>query len=305
MDADIASIAGELYALTPAEFTAARDARAAAVPDPTLARAITALRRPTVAAWVVGELTRVAPTELADALALAAELRDAQDERDARAMATLNRQRRSLVAALARKAAAAAAARGVAVSAAAVDAVEKTLNAAMRDERAAAAVLSGRLVRPLDASGLDPIDLTGAVGGGLDDLAPVPPPARPDDLAERRARKDAERAARDAERVADEAQRALARLDARRERERERAHLLAERVESLRAELRRVERDADDAATALAAVEQERRAAASAAARAATSAAQAASRAAAHTSTAADTPPTAAPPTDPPLSGRS
>jgi hypothetical protein len=162
--------AARLYGLLPGEFTAARTAAAA---DAGRARAaeIRALRKPSTAAWVVNALARGSASRLSEALELADRLREAQDDLDAATLSRLGRERRALVAALAHDAAELAEARGVTVSAAVAADVERTLNAAMRDAAAAAAVSSGRLVRALEASGLDPVDLDGAVGGSLDLLA--------------------------------------------------------------------------------------------------------------------------------------
>lgn len=282
-DATLREAAAELYAVVPADFTAARNAKAAgAVKDAVLSRAIKAFRKPVVAAWVVGELVRSGGDDLGDALALAADLREAQEDLDARALARLGRERRALVSALARKAAEFAEARGVSVSASVRDDVEKTLNAAMLDEAAAAAVLSGRLTRPLEPNGVDPVDLADAVAGGLDGVkagatSAAQTPAR-DDLAERRARREAEKAVREADRAASEAERAVAGLEKKAEAARQRADLVGERVDALRAELARVEREADAADTEAAELERERKSAVKAAADARTAAERAASK---------------------------
>ena len=62
-----------------------------------------------------------------------------------------------------------------------------------------------------------------------------------DDLAERRARKAAEKAAREAERAANEAERELATIEAKRDKARERADHVGERIEDLRRDLERLE----------------------------------------------------------------
>ena len=233
----------ELYALPPDDFTAARNARAAAA-DRSLAARVKTLRKPTAAAWAVDLLAR--DGQLAEALELAGALREAQDDLDGAELARLSRQRRALVAALATQAVDLAAERGVAVSAAARADVEKTINAAVMDAAAAAAVMTARLVRPLEASGFDAVDVSDAVGGSLPGVPDAPPPTR-DDLAERRARKEAERAVRDAERAAGEADRELAKIDAKLTKARERSDHLRERIDDLRAELTRFEADAERA----------------------------------------------------------
>ncbi|MDL5487528.1 transposase [Microbacterium wangruii] len=260
-DDDLDDVAAELYALTPAEFTAARNARADRASGDA-ARAIRALRKPVVAAYAVDLLAQAGA--LGEALELAAALREAQDDLDAAEMTRLGRQRRALVAALSRQAADLARDRGVAVSAAALGDVESTIDAAVRDDATAAAVLTGRLVRPLAATGVDPVDLTDAVGGSIPGIAdrPARPPAPRDDLAERRARRAAEKALREAERAAADADRRLGRVEAAVAKARERAGHLAERTDELRAELERLQADAARAEAAVAAAEDERTAAA-------------------------------------------
>jgi hypothetical protein len=260
-DADDAldAVAAELYALPPEEFTAARNARAAAATAPLGAR-IKRLRKPSAAAWAVDLLAREG--RLADALDLAGQLREAQDDLDAGELQRLTRQRRALVQALAKQAVALARDRGVAVSTPTRDDIEKTLNAALLDPGAAAAVATARLIRPLEATGFDAVDLSDAVGGSVPGTLPAAPPPSRDDLAARRARKAAEQAVRAAERGVSEADRELARLDSQLASATERATHLAERVDELRAELARREKDAAAAAAAREALSQAREAAA-------------------------------------------
>lgn len=252
-DAELDAIAAELYALPPAEFTAARNARAGLAAPP-LAKRVKALRKPTVVAWAVNLLAREG--QLGDALELSAALREAQDDLDAAEMSRLGRQRRQLVAALAKQAVELADGAGVAIGGAAREEVEKTINAAVMDAAAAAAVMTGRLVKPLEAGDIEPEALADAVGGSVPGV--VTPPPR-DDLAERRARKDAEKAAREAERLANEAERVLARIEDRRAKAQERADHIAERIGDLRRDLARLEEEAAAADDKLAAIERERR----------------------------------------------
>lgn len=240
-DADeLDAIVRELYALPPAEFTAARTARAKSA-DRVLAARITAVRKPSVAAWAVDLMAREGL--LGDAVELGAALRAAQEGLDASALADLSRQRRKLCSLLSGQAAARAEDEGVSVSAPARADIERTLTAAMIDADAAAAVLSGRLTTAIEATGLGPPDLAGALGGSVPAPVAAPPPA--DDLSERRARKALEQAARDAERAAEQA-------------EREHAHLTAQtqraqgHVDRLRARIADLERDLEAATAELA-----------------------------------------------------
>lgn len=239
--------ARELYALPLDAFTAQRNALAAGAADKAAARGIRSLRKPSVPAWVVDLLVRRATGEVEQALELGAEMREAQEELDAATLSQLTTQRRALVAGLARRAAALAKDEGVTVSRAAMDEVEKTLNAAMRDAAASDAVMSGRLIRALEVVGFDPVDLDGAVAG---EVTARPAAAPRDDLAQRRARKAAERTAREAAQSASSADRELAGADSALQKARERADHVHERAEELRAELARVQTDIERADTA-------------------------------------------------------
>jgi hypothetical protein len=240
LTAQLDAIAEELYALPPDEFTRARNARAG-LADRALAVRVKALRKPTAAAWAVDLLAREG--QLAEALELAGALREAQDDLDAAELARLSRQRRALVAALAAQAVELSEEHGVGISATARADVEKTINAAVMDAAAAAAVMTARLVRPLEATGFEAVDVSDAVGGSIPGVPDAPPPSR-DDLAERRARKAAERALREAERATGEAERELAKIDAKLAKARERSDHLSERIDDLRTELARLEADA-------------------------------------------------------------
>jgi len=257
---ELDAIAVELYALPPSEFTAARNARASASARPLGAR-IKKLPKPAVAAWAVSLLGREG--QLGDALELAGALHEAQDDLDAAELSRLGGQRRALVAALSKQAVALAGERGVTVGAAAREDVEKTINAAVMDAAAAAAVMTGRLVRPLEATGFEHVDLTDALGGSAPDGSAAPPPPSRDDLAERRARREAEKAAREAERAESEAERELARIEGRLDKARGRADLLHERLDELRAEVERFERDASHADAEVQRIDGERQEAAS------------------------------------------
>lgn len=258
-DQSLEDIAAELYALRPGEFTSARNARAKTTGDRALATRIKELRKPLTAAWVVNLFAREHPDQLGQALELAAELREAQADLDAKTLTALGRERRALVRSLAARAAGVAADRGEKVTPATTEAVVETLNAAMFDARAAAAVASGRLVRPLEA-GAQEVDLAGAIAGALDLVAtePVPPT---DEVAARRQRKQAERALRAAETQVREATRTRDDLERRRRRAADRADELAARQQKLRQELDRVERDILQAQDDLAGIGAERAAA--------------------------------------------
>jgi hypothetical protein len=198
---DLTGIAEELYALTPAEFTAERNRRAKDAGP--IAAEVRELPKPSAAAWGVNVFARHRGGELAQLIELGQLLREAQEDADRDALQQLGKQRRALVAAMAREAASIAGERGSPVNAAAIGQIEQTLQAAMGDADAAAAVASGRLVRALSSDGLEPVDLEGAVAGRLEGVE-LPVRRAPVDLAAKR-REVAERKADDAERDSAEA----------------------------------------------------------------------------------------------------
>jgi hypothetical protein len=150
--------AEELYGLLPEEFTAARTAavkQARDDGDRPLAKALQALRRPTVAAWSVNLLARRWAELVEQVVGLGGSLREAQAMLQGEALRELTRQRRQLVAAVTQEARALAAAEGQKLSDAAIRQVEETLQAAMADPAAAEAVRSGLLAQPLASTGLE------------------------------------------------------------------------------------------------------------------------------------------------------
>lgn len=157
----VEEVADALYALPPEAFTAARTAAAKA--DRTNAKQISALRKPTVGAWLVNTLARSAPDLLDELLALGPALFEAQRSGNGAQLRDLGGQRRQLVGAVTDNAFAAA---DRAPTAAARAEVESTLEAALADPVTADAVRSGRLVRPLSYAGFGDVDLDGAVAVG-------------------------------------------------------------------------------------------------------------------------------------------
>ena len=162
---ELVEVADRLYALTPAEFTQARNAEAAAArgADSDLAAGIKSLRKPSTSAWLVNLLARQRLSDLDELLALGAELRAAQQALDGDALRRLSRERHASIHTLAVHAGRLAADAGHRVADATNREVVGTLDAAVVDPRAAAAVRSGRLIRALAAAGFDPVDLDGAV----------------------------------------------------------------------------------------------------------------------------------------------
>ena len=105
-------------------------------------------------------------------------MRRAQSQLRADELRRLGRQRQSAVSGLAREARSLVAARGHPISDAAGRQVEETLNAALADPDAARAVVSRRLVRPLEHTGMGPVDINQAVAAAAAPAAkPVAGPA--------------------------------------------------------------------------------------------------------------------------------
>ena len=207
-DPTLEEIAAGLCAGPPEDFVSARNARAKEVGDAALSARIRALRKPSIAAWVVNVFAQERAEQLDQALQLAAELREAQDDLDAATLAKLGRERRTLTRRLAETAGDLAGARGERITPAMLEAVEQTISAAFFDPAAAAAVASGRLIRALEPSG-SADDVRDAVAGEVTALEPSP--ARPaDELQARRARREAERRVAAAEKDLAAAERELA-----------------------------------------------------------------------------------------------
>jgi hypothetical protein len=268
--------AQELYSLPLEQFTAARNARAKQLrpADRDAAAVVARLPKPTTAAWVVNMMAAHLTDELGQLLALGASLREAQDSLDRDSLRALTRQRRQLVAALARQGGEVAASLGYEPTPAVLGEVEQTLHAALTDADAGDAVLTGRLLRSLDTEGLA-VDLEGAVAE-LDEAASASPrkPAERkavrDDLEARRrekAEREREEARRDLEEAEARSDAAASKLDdiedrldaasVRRDDARDELDELRERLEKLERELtklgpelERLERERDEASTA-------------------------------------------------------
>ena len=262
--------AAELYAGDPAEFIRRRGelaARARASGDAAAARAITGLRKPTRAAWVVNRLVRDDPGAAARLAELGAGLQQAGHALDGGKLRELSRQRRELIAALTRQALA-----GLPDAPGALqEEVAATLSAAVTDPQVAAELAAGALVRPVERAGFGFGPPAPDAPGDERLLAGLPqgqPAKRPADNSKKRAgsatgsgagraqpsadRADGQRTAR--ERASD-AERARAER-ARAERERQ----LAERKRQHRAiaAAEQAVRDAEQAADAAQATERDR-----------------------------------------------
>jgi hypothetical protein len=156
---DLRDVAADLYGVDPAEFVAARS-EAAAGADRELRTSIKALRKPTASAAAVNALTRRDPELVDRILDLGDRMRDAFAARDRDAIRDLTRERQRLLQ---------RALRDLGTSATVGREVEETLQAAVVDPVAAAAVRSGMLVRALESTGVESVDVSDAVALPLDE----------------------------------------------------------------------------------------------------------------------------------------
>jgi hypothetical protein len=160
---DINSVADELYALPPEEFTAARNVsekEAKAIGDKQLAAEIRQLRKPSMGAWLANQLVREHPGEVQAFVDLGAALREATAMLSGDQLRELGKQRRRLVYALMHQARGLANAAGHKVSQDMASRLEDTLHAALADERAAAELRAGRLTDTLQGEGFPSTEAT-------------------------------------------------------------------------------------------------------------------------------------------------
>ncbi|MFD6452069.1 hypothetical protein ACFWF3_14915 [Nocardia sp. NPDC060220] len=184
-------VAGELYTLDPGDFVSTRAERAAqarADGDRDLAEAITALRKPTVAAWTVNLLARHAPQEIAALLDLGDALRSAQRQLSGDKLRALGTQRQQVVNAMTKRAAELAAEHDRPASEQVLREVGQTLTAALADPDVADLVRAGVLPTTVTYDGFGPAGLVAITGGKATPKRASKPRSAPKDTeAERRA----------------------------------------------------------------------------------------------------------------------
>lgn len=251
---ELLEVADELYALPLGDFTPTRDAKAKELKGTDLAAPVKALKKPSLAAWVVNLFVRRDPGQVEQVLSVGAALREAQAGMSGAELRELTKQRRQLTAAITTQARSLAREEGVKVTESVADQVEATLTAAMVSERCGEAVRSGLLVAALATTGMDDVDVEGAlaVPGALgftatprqvEEAAPAPPRLTvvPDPDAAAKAREAAQEALDDAEAELTEAQESH-------------DHAAAE-VEELRARQLQIEAEIDELKRKIAALE--------------------------------------------------
>jgi hypothetical protein len=182
---DLLDIADELYGLPMNDFTPARDAKAKELKGTELAGPVKALKKPSLAAWVVNMLVRHETEQVDQVLAVGAALRDAATSLDGKELRELTKQRRQLTNAVTARARGVASSLGVKVTQSVADQVEDSLTAAMLDPDCAKALRSGLLVAAMAATGVGESTAGAAVAlpaalGFSATSAPAAPSGRPD-----------------------------------------------------------------------------------------------------------------------------
>ena len=266
---ELLEIADELYALTLPEFTPARDAKAKELKGTDLAAPVKALKKPSVAAWVVNLLVRQETEQVDQVLQVGAALREAQAAMSGDELRQLTRQRRQVTAAVTTQARRLAREHGQKITEAVAQQVEATLTAAMVDEQCAKAVRSGLLLTALEATGVDAVDLDRAVAlpdalgfvatpreaapAGKPDLKVVPDPDRDEKAlaAAREALDEAEDELANAEEARDQAARELSDLQAR-------AMQVQAEIDELKRKIAELEESADEVDEEIAEAEEAR-----------------------------------------------
>ncbi len=181
-DEQLAEIKARLYALPPEEFTEARNAAAKAAPGP-MGRAIKALRRPTVAAWLINLLAAHRTDELDELLTIGERLRNAQRALQGAELRQLSARRQAVITSLVTLARDLAAERGRQIRDDTMWEAETTLRAALADPEVAELVRAGTLVKAADYSGVilpsaDELDQAVRDADAVDADAPVEVPQR-------------------------------------------------------------------------------------------------------------------------------
>jgi hypothetical protein len=218
---DFEAVVEELFAAKREEFTVLRDEHAKqARPDRPLADEITKLRKPTVAAWLVNQVSRAYPEEIDRLAELGESLRKAHQRLAGAELRTLSRQRHELIDMLAKRAQWLARKAGYPFSDATGRQIGETFEAAVSDPQALDAVRVARLSAAL-TPGAPEQWLTAAImpvksppkaaAKKKPAVKEKTPPSKVDREQERRraAREKARKEAEDSAKAQDEAEQAL------------------------------------------------------------------------------------------------
>ncbi|MGV9672918.1 MULTISPECIES: hypothetical protein [unclassified Gordonia (in: high G+C Gram-positive bacteria)] len=273
--ADLDEIADELYGLTPADFTARRNAYAKGARqrgDRDLAATITALRRPTRSAWILNQWIRRHPDGIDAIVELGTELREAQRRGAVGRLRDLAGHRRHVIVDAAAGIGEVAADLGARMSPATEREITQTLRAAIADVATAHLLGRGRLVVAAEYSGFGPAGIVAVPDAPTEDSADrsgVDADESTDDGTEssdraelERRRRHAEADLRQAESLRDDARRAVSAAAEAVSVAAAEVGTLTDETDRLRAELARAEQElgfarrrhstAGDAATAAA-----------------------------------------------------
>lgn len=180
---DVDQAADELYSLQPDDFLARRSELVAAARsdgDRDVARDISKLRKPTLAAALINVIARQSRPELDALRAVADDLRRAHRTLQGEELRALSRDRHEIVQRLLERVQALADDIEWRTSDAVLSQVRQTYEAAIASEEALTAVLSGRLTTSLSYSGFGEVEIGDAVAvpARPRHLASVPTPAQ-------------------------------------------------------------------------------------------------------------------------------
>ncbi|MBP6996815.1 MAG: hypothetical protein KBB39_11815 [Phycicoccus sp.] len=162
----LAEAVGAVYAVSPEHFMATRSAlvtQAKASGNAAVAKDISRLRRPSVAAWAINNLVRTRPDVVANLIGVGVRMRSAQAALDGPALSALRAPRNAAMSDFTTAAMVQAAAQGRFLVATVQDQIEATAVASLADEVAADAVASGALIKALSYSGFGEVDFSDAV----------------------------------------------------------------------------------------------------------------------------------------------
>lgn len=174
---DPADAVDELYGAPLPDFIATRSrwvAAARSAGDSELAAELAALRKPTLAAWLLNMVTRNEPRAVAELTALGERMRAAQAKGDGEALAAARPERREALDALSEAARRCAQTAGVAFGSSVHEQVVATGVAALADPDSGRALASGQLLRPLSYAGFGEVELDDAVAAPLRLVPPLP-----------------------------------------------------------------------------------------------------------------------------------
>jgi hypothetical protein len=154
---DLEGATKKLYRVAPTQFTSARDAMATQARDAGergLATSLKKLRKPSVGAWLANLLVLEKSEDVRRLVKLGTELRMPGRTPEGEQIRKASKQKSEMISQLVREATSMASREGQSVSAAALQELETTLDAAFADPEASESLLGGLLISGLHYSGL-------------------------------------------------------------------------------------------------------------------------------------------------------